>query len=75
MTKLKVLTMPATVENELLIKILRANYTKALLRIRAELSELRILVADAPDQMPVDDIKTLNKFIKDTEKHIDEMIY
>lgn len=75
MAKLKVMTMPTTARDELLARTLRSNYTKALLKVRSALGELRVLVADAPAEMPNDDIDMLNKFVKETEKHIDEMIY
>lgn len=75
MAKLKVMTMPTTARDELLTRLLRSNYTKALLKVRSTLGELRILVADAPAEMPDEDIDSLNKFVKDTEKRIDEFIY
>lgn len=75
MAKLKVMTMPTMARDELLARILRSNYTKALLKVRSALGELRILVADAPAEMPDEVIDSLNKFAKDTEKRIDEFIY
>ena len=75
MAKLKVMAMPTTARDELLARILRSNYTRALLNVRSALGELRISVADAPAEMPDEDIDSLNKFVKDTEKRIDDFIY
>lgn len=74
MAKLKVMTMPTTARDELLARILRSNYTKALLKVRMALTELKTLVADAPQEVPDEDIETMTKFANETDKKIGEMI-
>ena len=74
MAKLKIITLALDPRDEMLVRILRSNYTKALLKVRAQLTELHQLIADAPAEMPADDITRLTKFVKETNKEIDEMI-
>lgn len=61
-------------KDDLLTKILKSNFTRAVVKVRTALMELKVLTADAPAEMPAEDVAELEKFIKETDEKIQKII-
>lgn len=61
-------------KENLLHKILQANFTRALTDVRKKLIELQCLAADAPTDMPKEDIKQIEQFVKETDNALSRKI-
>lgn len=61
-------------KDDLMVKILQCNFNKVLGKILEQVYETRTLTYDAPDEMPKEDREKLLKFLKDTEKAINDLI-
>lgn len=61
-------------KNDLLTKILKSNFTRAVVKVRTALMELKVLTADAPEELPAEDIAVLEQFIKETDEKIQKII-
>lgn len=61
-------------KNDLLTKILKSNFTRAVVKVRTALMELKVLTADAPEELPAEDVAVLEQFIKETDEKIQKII-
>ena len=61
-------------KDDLLTKILKSNFTRAVVKVRTALMELKVLTADAPAEMPAEDVAVLEQFIKETDGKIQKII-
>lgn len=61
-------------KDDLLTKILKSNFTRAVIKVRTALMELKVLTADAPEELPAEDIAVLEQFIKETDEKIQKII-
>ena len=61
-------------KDDLLTKILKSNFTRAVIKVRTALMELKVLTADAPEELPAEDVAVLEQFIKETDEKIQKII-
>ena len=61
-------------KDDLLTKILKSIFTRAVVKVRTALMELKVLTADAPAEMPAEDVAVLEQFIKETDEKIQNII-
>ena len=61
-------------KDDLLTKILKSNFTRAVVKVRTALMELKVLTADAPEELPAEDVAVLEQFIKETDEKIQKII-
>lgn len=58
----------------LMYKILKSNFTHALAKVQTAITELKVLTADAPEEMPKEDVNVLEKFVKETSESLNKLV-